>query len=35
MITNEEKEDWNYLAIKKLLTLLRGITSKTTSIFIA
>ena len=28
MITNEEKEDWHYLAVKKLLTLLRGITSK-------
>ena len=27
-IPNEEKEDWNYLAIKKLSALLRGITSK-------
>ena len=29
MITNEEKEGlWNYIAVKKLSTLLRGITSK-------
>ena len=28
MIPNEEKEGWHYLAIKKLSTLLRGITSK-------
>ena len=27
-IPNEEKEGWNYLAIKKLSALLRGITSK-------
>ena len=28
MIPNEEKEGWHYLAIKRLSTLLRGITSK-------
>ena len=28
MIPNEEKEVWHYLAVKKLSTLLRGITSK-------
>ena len=29
MISNEEKEGWHYLAVKKKLsTLLRGITSK-------
>ena len=29
MITNEEKEGlWHYIAVKKLSTLLRGITSK-------
>ena len=28
MISNEEKEGWYYLAVKKLSTLLRGITSK-------
>ena len=28
MIPNEEKEDWHYLAVQKLLVLLRGITSK-------
>ena len=28
MISNEEKEEWHYLAVKKLSTLLRGITSK-------
>ena len=28
MIPNEEKEGWNYLTVKKLSTLLRGITSK-------
>ena len=28
MIPNEEKEGWQYLAMKKLPTLLRGITSK-------
>ena len=28
MITKEEKEGWHYLAVKKLLTLLGGITSK-------
>ena len=28
MIPNEEKEGWHYLAVKKLSTLLRGITSK-------
>ena len=28
MIPNEEKEGWRYLAVKKLSTLLRGITSK-------
>ena len=28
MIPNEEKEDWHYLAVKKLSALLRGITSK-------
>ena len=27
-IPNEEKEGWHYLAVKKLSTLLRGITSK-------
>ena len=26
MIPNEEKEEWHYLAVKKLFTLLRGIT---------
>ena len=26
MILNEEKEGWHYLAVKKLSTLLRGIT---------
>ena len=28
MISNEEKEVWHYLAVKKLSILLRGITSK-------
>ena len=28
MIPNEEKEGWHYLAVKKMFTLLRGITSK-------
>ena len=28
MIPNEEKEGWHYLAVKKLPTLLRGITGK-------
>ena len=28
MIPSEEKEGWHYLAVKKLFTLLRGITSK-------
>ena len=28
MIPNEEKEEWYYLAVKKLPTLLRGIKSK-------
>ena len=28
MIPNEEKEVWHYVAVKKLSTLLRGITSK-------
>ena len=28
MIPNEEKEGWHFLAVKKLSTLLRGITSK-------
>ena len=28
MISNEEKEWWHYLAVKKLSTLSRGITSK-------
>ena len=28
MIPNEEKEGWHYLAVRKLPTLLRGITSK-------
>ena len=28
MIPKEEKEGWHYLAVKKLSTLLRGITSK-------
>ena len=28
MILNEEKEGWHYLAVKKLSTLLRGITPK-------
>ena len=27
MIPNEEKEGWHYLAVKKLCTLLREITS--------
>ena len=27
MTPNEEKEGWHYLAVKKLSTLLRGITS--------
>ena len=27
IIPNEEKEGWHYLVIKKLLALLRGITS--------
>ena len=28
MIPNEEKEGWYYLAVKRLLALLRGIISK-------
>ena len=28
MIPNEEKEGWHYFAVKKLSTLLHGITSK-------
>ena len=28
MITNEEKEGWHYLPVKKLSALLHGITSK-------
>ena len=28
MIPNKEKEGWHYLAVKKLSTLLRGITLK-------
>ena len=28
MVPNEEKEDWHYLAVKKLSTVLRKITSK-------
>ena len=28
MISNEEKEGWHYFTVKKLSTLLRGITSK-------
>ena len=28
MTSNGEKEGWQYLAVKKLSTLLRGITSK-------
>ena len=28
MIPNEEKEGWHYLAVKKLSTILREITSK-------
>ena len=28
MIPNEEKEGWHYLAVKKLLALFHGITSK-------
>ena len=28
MIANEDKEGWNYLAVKKLSALLHGITSK-------
>ena len=28
MMLNEEKEVWHYLAVKKLSTFLRGITSK-------
>ena len=28
MIPNEEKQGWHYLTVKKLSTLLRGITSK-------
>ena len=33
MISNEEKEGWHYLALKKLSTLLHGITSKHESDF--
>ena len=33
MIPNEEKEGWHYLALKKLSTLLHGITSKHKSDF--
>ena len=29
MIPNDEKEDWHYLAVKKLYPLLHGITFKT------
>ena len=28
MISKEEKEEWHYLAVKKISTLFRGITSK-------
>ena len=28
IIANEEKEGWHYLAVKKLSTILTGITSK-------
>ena len=28
MIPNKEKKGWHYLAVKKLSTLLRGLTSK-------
>ena len=28
MIPNKEKESWHYLAVKKLTTSLKGITSK-------
>ena len=28
MIPNEEKEEWHYLAVKKLFVLIHGITSK-------
>ena len=28
MIPNEEREDWHYLAVKKLSALFHGITSK-------
>ena len=28
MIPNLKKEDWHYLTVKKLFTLLHGITSK-------
>ena len=28
MIPNEEKQGWHYLAVKKLSTVLKGITSK-------
>ena len=33
MILNYEKEGWHHLAVKKLSTLLRGITSKHPSDF--
>ena len=28
IISNQEKKEWHYLAVKKVSTLLRGITSK-------
>ena len=33
MIPNEEKEGWHYLAVKKISTLLHGITSKNDGCF--
>ena len=34
MIPNEEKEGWHYRIVKKLSILLRGITSKTSWLFL-
>ena len=33
MIPNEGREGWHFLAVKKISTLLRGITSKSDSDF--